>query len=163
MFLCIITTHKKKTLCITLSKKILNFHMHYTGRKNCFGLHTQPMIIWYIQYIFHVTFGLNDICVLTHEYDIYCKEKQFIYLCYLCYISFLTLPVQLYRLKVLTIHDAGLLLLTCNVPPLAHAWQFDGIQPQHVSVAEIQELNQKMDRCDLATQCSGTGKFVFLL
>jgi len=95
-------------------------------------------------YIVHIScdiFDLNDIYVLTHEYEMYCKGKQFIYLCLVCYISFLTLPVKLYWLKVLTIHDAGLLILTCSVPPLAHAWKFDGIQQQHVYVAEIQELN----------------------
>ena len=48
IFFCIISTQKTKTLCIMLSNKNLNIHVHYTGRKNCFGLHTQPTILWCI-------------------------------------------------------------------------------------------------------------------
>lgn len=95
---------KTITCCIMLSNKNLEFHMHYTGRKNCLGLHTQPTILWCIKYIFHVTLvwlHMNMTCMVRKS-NLYINVQ-------LHYISFLALLDQIDWLKVLTIHNAGLL------------------------------------------------------
>lgn len=111
---------KTKTCCIMLSNKNLEFHMHYTGSKNCLGLHSQPTILWCIKYIFHVTLvwlHMNMTCIV---------RKSNLYIHVQLHYIFLALLVQIDWLKVLTIHNVGLLCthLQCTTigPCLAVWW-----------------------------------------